>query len=426
MLLAAACESGSGVGGRHTETDSAGVRITTSTAPVWGDSARWRISAMPVLEIGAVDGAAPEYLLSGAHNAMQLSDGRIAVGDMGSAELRYYDAEGRFLERTGRKGQGPGEWSQLYSMRRGGGDSIHVIAPVNTHSVFSPAGDYVRRFSLEPVRNRPNIWAIGRLTSGDMLAYSLAPAGDRVMVPREAARGEEATLGRDTTTRPDGFYREHYMHFLYTPEGRVIDSIGLLPGRGEFGGGANAAFLPRGHYAMRGDSLFFGPGDQPEIRVYEIRRTDSAAAPDGVRARMTLRRIVRRMSTDSGRVTPAMIDAYNERRRAELTQAFRNMPGFSIEAAVAETRFPSRLPAHGRVLVDATGAIWMQEYGLPGAEAAPTRWTVFDEGGRWLGSIELPARFVVSDIGTDYVLGIWRNDEDVQFIRKYRLDRDRE
>jgi hypothetical protein len=38
--------------------------------------------------------------------------------------------------------------------------------------------------------------------------------------------------------------------------------------------------------------------------------------------------------------------------------------------------------------------------------------------------MELPARLQVSDIGSDYVLGIWRNEDDVQFIRRYRLERE--
>jgi hypothetical protein len=430
-VLAAACAPADGGEGRQIETDSAGVRIITSIAPVWGDSARWRVSGKPEVEIGAVAGTAPEYLFSSAHSAMRLSDGRIAVADMGSAEVRYYDSQGRFLRRTGRRGQGPGEWAQLYSMRRGGGDSIQVVSPPNRHSIISPAGEFVRRFSLDPVRDRPNIWAIGRLASGPMLAFSLAAAGDRVAVPREAARGEEARLERDTATRPDGFYREQYMHFLYTPEGDLIDSIGILPGGQEFGGSGQGAFLARGHYAMRGDSMYFGPGDQPEVRVYALWRTDSAAAAriatlaemSDARAGMTLQRIIRRQSADSSLVTPGIIEAYRARERVVLTRAFRDAPGFSVERAIAEIRFPDRLPAQARILVDAAGAVWMQEYVVPGMEDSVTTWTVFDERDRWLGRMQLPARLQVTDIGTDYVFGIWRNDEDVQFIRKYGLDR---
>ena len=146
-------------------------------------------------------------------------------------------------------------------------------------------------------------------------------------------------MGRDTTTRPDGFYRDQYMHFLYTPEGHVIDSIGLLPGRGQFGGTGNGVFLSRGYYAIRGDSVFFGPGDTPEIRVYEIWRADTATGGLEVgtsethraRAGMTLRRIMRRASTDSGLVTAEIIDAYKAQERKRLVEQFRNRPpGFSV------------------------------------------------------------------------------------------------
>jgi hypothetical protein len=428
-LILAGC--GGGNTERHViESDSAGVRIVLSTAAAWGDSARWRVSAEPILDIGKVEGAS-EYLFSDAHSPTRLSDGRIAVGDVGSSELRYYDAKGNFLMRRGRKGQGPGEWHQLYLMRRGGEDSIHVIAPVSQHSVISPAGEYVRRFALDPVPNRPNIWSIGRLSNGTMLAYSLAPAGDRVIV--ENARGEESTLGRDTTTRPAGFYREQYMHFLYDMEGHLIDSVGLLPGRMAHGSGAQAPFLAGGVYAVRDDTLYFGLGDADEIRVYAfsvdalaagrprvVVKPNEAGAP---RASMALRRIIRR-SLDSTRVvTPEITAAYKENRRAALTRAFRNAPEVNIELTLETTPIPDLIPAQARLLVDGTGHLWAQEYVLPGKGDDPTRWSVYERSGRWLGKLAMPSRFRISEIGPDYVLGIWRDPEDVQHVRMYALDR---
>jgi hypothetical protein len=431
-LLALSGCSGGNTGGHHVESDSAGVAIITSTAPAWGDSAKWSVSLDPVLDIGKLDGA-PEYLFSSAHSPTRLSDGRIAVGDMGSSELRYYDARGNFLMRRGREGQGPGEWDQLYQMRRGGGDSIHVIEPPNEHSVFSPEGEYVRRFTLQPVVNRPNIWAVGRLANETMLAFSLARAGDRVANPN--AKGEERTIGRDTSTRPTGFYREQYMHFLYDMQGRVIDSIGLLPGRMAHGSGAQAPFLARGLYAVRDDTLYFALGDTDEIRLYSThvateggptrQQLDVAGteARHGPGASMRLQRIIRRAPDPELQITPDIIAAYNKARRAELARVFRNRPGFNVDAAVAETPFPDRMPAQSKILVDATGHIWTQEYVFPGKEDAPSRWSVYDRRGRWLGKLELPARFTVSEIGEDYVLGVWRDPEDVQHVRMYGLRR---
>jgi hypothetical protein len=54
--------------------------------------------------------------------------------------------------------------------------------------------------------------------------------------------------------------------------------------------------------------------------------------------------------------------------------------------------------------------------------STPTSWRVFDKAGKWLGTVTLPARFNPMDIGTDYVLGLWRDEDDVEHVRMYRLN----
>jgi hypothetical protein len=46
---------------------------------------------------------------------------------------------------------------------------------------------------------------------------------------------------------------------------------------------------------------------------------------------------------------------------------------------------------------------------------------VYGSDGRMRGALELPADFTVSEIGADYVLGIWRDELDVQHVRLYRI-----
>jgi hypothetical protein len=53
----------------------------------------------------------------------------------------------------------------------------------------------------------------------------------------------------------------------------------------------------------------------------------------------------------------------------------------------------------------------------------PGRWTVFDPEGRMLGTVATPARFRVFSIGTDYVLGVWRDDMDVEHVRLFTLEK---
>jgi hypothetical protein len=44
-----------------------------------------------------------------------------------------------------------------------------------------------------------------------------------------------------------------------------------------------------------------------------------------------------------------------------------------------------------------------------------------DPDGRWLGEITFPERFVLTDVGFDYVLGWWRDDLGVESVRLYDL-----
>ena len=55
--------------------------------------------------------------------------------------------------------------------------------------------------------------------------------------------------------------------------------------------------------------------------------------------------------------------------------------------------------------------------GIPGGP----RWTVFDPRGRMLGTIETPGSGRVTEIGEDYLLGIWTDELDVEQVRMYRL-----
>ncbi len=88
--------------------------------------------------------------------------------------------------------------------------------------------------------------------------------------------------------------------------------------------------------------------------------------------------------------------------------------------------FPGQFPPYSRILVDAEGNLWVEGYRWPAPWAVPpdppdTHWSVFDADGVWLGRVTVPGRFLVHDIGTDYVLGTWKDHDDVAHIREYAL-----
>ena len=46
---------------------------------------------------------------------------------------------------------------------------------------------------------------------------------------------------------------------------------------------------------------------------------------------------------------------------------------------------------------------------------------MFDSEGLYLGVVETPPRFRIYEIGSDYLLGGWKDDLDVDHVRMYEL-----
>lgn len=78
--------------------DSAGVRIVVRETAAWKPSQEWRITPAPRVRIGQVEGPEASTLHRVA-GAIRQSDGRIAVGNGGSQDVRIYDGTGQWLAR---------------------------------------------------------------------------------------------------------------------------------------------------------------------------------------------------------------------------------------------------------------------------------------------------------------------------------------
>ncbi len=86
------------------------------------------------------------------------------------------------------------------------------------------------------------------------------------------------------------------------------------------------------------------------------------------------------------------------------------------------SELPPRVrPAIVDLLVDSAGCLWvMDRYDL---DRTASRWSVFDPGGRWLGTVQVPLGRV-EWVGEDLILGVARDpDTGVQVVQGYRLNR---
>jgi hypothetical protein len=48
---------------------------------------------------------------------------------------------------------------------------------------------------------------------------------------------------------------------------------------------------------------------------------------------------------------------------------------------------------------------------------------VFDPSGKLLGAVAMPPGFAPSEIGRDYVLGVWKDDVGLEHVRRYGMEK---
>ncbi len=369
--------------------DSAGVVIVESHVPRWTDGSAWSLEGEPLLEIGVVEGAA-EYQFSGIAGALRTPDGRIVVADGGSQEIRLFDGEGRFLATRGGRGGAPGEYQQIVSIGYGPEDSIWVFDfGARRFTVLSADGRLGRTWNIGGALSA--VGAVGRLADGTFVVREFWGSGSHSAEVRSG-------LGRD----PAAVAR-------FSANGAEFDTIGVFPGREVYIGSEDGRavmstplFARNANAAVSGNELFFGDQESFEIRLYSV---------DG-----TLRRSIRlpgvdlRISDDDiQRAIEQQLAGQPSERHAMLRSHYETMD------------IPETKPAYGRLLVDVQKNLWVGEY-VPYPHQ-PIAWQVISEDGSWLGEVRVPERFQVHQIGGDWVLGVWRDEIDVEHVRLYRLDK---
>lgn len=385
-LLSAACGDPGGTDSSPFErTDSAGVTVVRNGAPEWDVSAKWTVSAEPSLDIGRAEGD-PAYELYGVTAALRLDDGRIAVANGRVGEIRFFDAAGRHVATIGAEGEGPGEFRSIDGVWRLGPDSLLAWdRQLARWTVFAADGSLGRVIRPQP---------------GGMNPGSLPPLEDGSLIVTDLwldiAIGEPRTM---------------YEHVLrYGADGVLLDTVGRFPSftgiATERGAIFRPIFGPRTMYSAGGDGFWIGYGTGYEVLGFdergELRTRITWEGPD---------RTATGADAEADRQGRAAVIPDEDARR-------------DYAAQLAELPVEERFPAYEILFHDREGCTWLMAYRKPGPVAAATRaWTVIDAAGRWLGDLDLPASLLPLDIGMDYILGVERDELDVEHVRLYALDR---
>jgi hypothetical protein len=387
--------------------DSAGITIVENIEPAWTASNTWSVNDEPVKLIGGDPTDTTQHFLR-LLPVRSLESGGIAAINRGSNSIIVLDSLGRFKHAVGRSGQGPGEYSRLVDLYVCDGDTL-VANDFARMIKYAPDGTPV---STEPLR--------ASSTERVLRVWGVAPdCTTYLFASRPIPVATTAPVYRPPVTL-------HWGHL----DSSAHDSIGtfltnavvtrMISGMGQ------ALMVPWGPelvWALSGNRLYIASSDQPEIRVFEHNRG--------------LVRIIR-WSSDAESVTAADRDLYEQKRLQWL----------EIYPQIAEViplideypALPQSKPYFRSILIDDHDNLWVRNYpvhvaGRPDrydfqmglwetpAQSSSEKWMVFDPSGRLLGSVEVPAAIDVRAIRNDEIIGVWKNELDVEHIAWYAIAR---
>jgi hypothetical protein len=214
------------------------------------------------------------------------------------------------------------------------------------------------------------------------------------------------TSQEDDGTYDDGLgsIRDRLQHQRYDREGHFLDTLVTLDGselyRATHPDGSGFTTSPQHGlqaWSVAGqNSWFFGPSDAYEIQEW---------SPGGELLKLI------RLEKERRAMPPEVVTDWEERLQEMNPQA---------KQLWSTIPLPERLPAYEQIILDKGGNLWVSEYLV--LDETPI-WQVFDPQGVWLGAVVFPPGGRISEIGDDYILGIWRDDLGVARIKMYSLNK---
>lgn len=353
------------------------------------DIGPWRLSADAVFSIGGSLGPTHEAF-GEVEGVVRLSAGTVVVAAARAGELRFFSSDGEWLRSAGGRGPGPEEFQSIASIGRFRGDSVAVFDGQKPYlSVWAPDGTFGRTIPLSDVQ------------SGRFLPRSFA-CSDRGTLAFVHSREPEpldgegphrprvpiSVVGPVGDVRELGTFAATERYFFRNPDGTGTDRPRPL-------GKRTSVVVDDGR-------VFVGTGDAFEIEVFSV---------DGEHVG-TIRDTVTRVE-----LTGERLDTYIEYQLGFVEGDRRD----AMRRFLEELEYPDRAPAHLDLLAGEDGHLWVEEFHLPGE---PATWRVYRPGGGRVASVETPSRFTLMAAGVDYVLGVWRDELDVQHVRMYRILRE--
>lgn len=393
-ILLASCHEGPG--GRCTAApftiwDSADVQVATTGGCDALRPLGWQVDTNPDLDLGGygVEGEPPFFE---AGDARQLRNGTLAVVDRSTNTVRFMTDGGGVTVSVGRRGRGPGEFLSPIIV----GDRPWVEALDSLGVLVFDLG--LRRLS----------WVAA---DGDMQS-------ETVLLPEHIGGVQGFVGGRFLTRRrstpsvfDEGVFGGGVADFLLVDPASA--EVRRLAGFAEprvanffASGQLNSVQLPfdvSPSSAVGRDRLWLAGEGRPEIQEY---------GRDG-----TLQRVLR-IAQPSRAATQKDLDSHLRviQRSLSTSEAARVWA-----REISKTPWRGTLPIFDGLLADTSTLVWARVHSVdPGR---PREWVVVGDDGRALGTVLVPAGLKLTQVGADFVLGLWEDSLGVWRVRRHTLAR---
>lgn len=371
-----------------TVRDSAGVTIVEHGSL---DMTRELLaSPAPRVEVGVVDGAEEDQLFQVA-DAKRLSDGGFAVANGGSQELKLFEADGTHRATAGGPGQGPNEFGYPLAIRVLGRDTVQVQDRMD-RVLFTGAGEFIRRETTDRQ-------ALAALVGGPFEGGEWMSDGSLVTPVYE-----ESSPGPPSAGPP---FRPAMTLIRVSPDLSAVDTLGAFGGilqqfvdvGAEWPMPVIPPFPANTYWGLSSASadVLLADNASPELHLHGT----------------TGQHVIVRWDSPSESISREEIEAWKEEtRNASWSQ--NRLP--QLERAWLAMDVPNSKSYYSGASTGSDGVVWLRPL-----EQSGDPWLVFGPDGAYLGSASLPASFQVTDSGPGWVLGVFRDELEVEFLRLYEL-----
>ena len=361
--------------------DSAGVRIVEYAGEP-EVTAPFSLAAGPLYRHGANPG---DYEFQFVDAGGLLPDGSAVVAWY--SEVIVLSPDGTTHEVLARAGEGPGEVISPYAVFVLGRDS--VLVPDDRQSRLTLfVGDSVARIVSLPRAAHFGVAGIG--SSGELMMMDRYPSRLWIDIEEEWLAGHMTLFDIETGALDTVASYDHY------PRQRS--------------GQPSPIIRPIGEVAAAAGRFVYTRSDRPEI---------AWRLPDG---RVT--QIVR-WRPEPNLLTEELLE-HGEAYNRMIGRRHYGVPDARLEEIIQEDMARYRvmvgqpIPYFGSPFADADGNLWLPSY-RPAYPEEGSPYTVISPDGEWLGEVETPPRFRILDVTGGLLLGVLRDDLDVQNVVVYEL-----